>query len=361
VRQIVQIACETLGFRDWGKTRVVTAALEMSRNAVSHGGGGKLALELGACEHSPKLVLRADDQGPGIPSGFLDFALGDSANHGGRPEGLGLGLRGIRRLADHFDIDTGPGGTSVEAAFDVPGQGDAAALAGKVGEALAGADRTDRATALAEQNKELLQAVADRELMLRELHHRTQNNLALISSMVQLRARGSSDDAVRQALDDIAARIRSIGSVYARLQTTSDIEKMELKPFIAEALEQTSEALAVGQDIRIAINGPDLDIHTTQAVDVALLLNELLTNAIKHAFANHPEPKLEVDIAEDGDFLCLTVRDNGPGLEKGLAEPSRDNSLGWKVVRSIIMKYDGKLSVHSDEGLEVSASLKRQR
>ncbi|MFW6413046.1 MAG: sensor histidine kinase [Oceanicaulis sp.] len=358
VRHVAQTAAGALGFESWSRTRFVTAALELARNAVEHGGGGKLSIELLGAGTERSLVLKATDQGPGIPREVVRAALADALPASVRPTGGGFGLRGVVRLADRVDIESDSGGTRVSVGFDFTADEDAAALAQKVCDKLLSADETDRTAALAEQNKELLQALADRDLMLREFHHRTQNNLALITSMVRLRANASQSDEVRTALGDIASRITAIRDVYSQLQGSADIERLALKPFVKSLLDKLAGAVSAGRPIGIDVSGDDVQVGAVQAIDVSLLINELVTNACKHAFADHPDPRLGVDIADEGDFICLVVADNGGGLEDG-QEPAGSSSLGWKVIRSVVAKFDGRLTVENDAGLKVTVRLSK--
>jgi two-component sensor histidine kinase len=337
----------------------VTTALELARNAVEHGGGGRLAVELADGPDDRRLLIRATDQGPGIPDRVVKAARSGVIATSARPSGGGHGLRGVVRLSDGVSIETDQGGACVTAAFIIDDARPTPDLIQAVGDAMLAADRSDRAAALSEQNKELLEALEERDLMLREFHHRTQNNLALITSMVRLRANASPSDDVRAALGDIASRIAAIRDVYARLQSSEELDRLHVNPLIREAMEKTAEAVSAGRKVAVEVRGPDLHLEASQAIDVALLVNELLTNACKHAFADQDDPRLTVSISDGEGYFTLTVRDNGCGLEDGAQEPQRSDALGWQVVRSVASKFDGRVSVHNDGGLAVTVHLRK--
>ena len=359
VRQTVKIAGEALGLERWAVTRLVTSALELARNAVEHGDGGRVILELADGPDERRLVLRAVDQGDGVPRHVINAAFADAPAVSARPSGGGHGLRGVVRLADSVVIDSDEGGTCVTATFKVPEDRDLPSVIEAVGDALISADKTDRESALAEQNRDLLDALEQRDLMLREFHHRTQNNLAMIISMVRLRANAARSEEVRGALADIVSRIAAIQDVYARLQVSSELDSLHVNPLMRELLQKTAAAVSTGDPIAVEVQGPDLFLEASQAIDVALLINELLTNAAKHAFADQPAPKLTVSIIDEGGYFTLTVRDNGRGLDEGAAEPHRSEALGWKVVRSVVAKHDGRVTAKSDEGLAVTVHLRK--
>lgn len=359
VRHTTKTAGQALGMEKWTVTRVVTSALEIARNAVEHGRGGRVILELADGPEDRRLVIRAVDQGPGVPHAVVQSAFADVQAVSSRSSGGGNGLRGVVRLADSVAIDADGGGTCVTVTFLIEDPRDTAALIKAVGDGLISADKTDRESALAEQNRELLEALEQRDLMLREFHHRTQNNLAMITSMVRLRAHASKSDDVRGALDDIASRIAAIRDVYARLQHSREVDRLHVNPLIRELLEKTAEAVSAGEPIAVEVLGPNLHLEASQAIDVALLINELLTNAAKHAFKDQPEPRLTVSIIDEDGYFTLTVRDNGRGLADGAMEPQRSDALGWKVVRSVVSKFDGRITVNSDEGLAVTVHLRK--
>ncbi|MFW6299747.1 MAG: sensor histidine kinase [Oceanicaulis sp.] len=360
VRQPAKIAGEALGLEKWAVTRLVTTALEIARNAVEHGGGGRVILELADGPDDRRLLVRAVDQGPGVPDSVIKAAFSDRQAQSARPSGGGHGLRGVVRLADSVTIDSEAGGARVTASFIVDDPRETSALIDAVGDGLMSAAKSDRAAALAEQNRELLEALEERDLMLREFHHRTQNNLAMITSMVRLRAHASQSGEVRDALGDIAARIAAIRDVYARLQHSRELDRLHVNPLIRELLEKVADAVSSGRTIEVDVLGPDLHLEASQAVDVALLINELLTNACKHAFEQQDAPRLAVSIIDEADgYFTLTVRDNGCGLAAGAQEPHRSDALGWKVVRSVVSKFDGRLTVNSDDGLAVTVHLRK--
>jgi two-component sensor histidine kinase len=335
------------------RTPIITASVEMARNAILHADGGVFAMELAPEGEDVVLTISTSDEGRGIPEAMVDVAH-DRRLAPLTPEESGVGLRGIARLSDQFSIKTSERGSEVRAGFVAQTDQPIADLARRISDTLIKLEEADRATALAEQNKELLQALSDRDLMLQEIHHRTQNNLALISSLVSLRGAAAESDEVKEALLDVSARIRSIAAVHSQLQRTDDFESLELLPFIQLIVNQMVEALSNDFPVRCQVVGANPSVSPRQAVDLSLLVGELVTNSFKHAFAEQPDPEVVIEIGVAGTDLTLVVHDNGCGLPDGSSVPSASSSLGWKVIRSIPAKYQGTIEVDGREGLKVA-------
>jgi two-component sensor histidine kinase len=362
VRQVVQAAASALELGSFRRTPIATASVEMARNAILHAEGGIFAMELATTEDAIMLTVSTQDQGGGIPAAMVEVAY-DRRPVPTQSEGagLGLGLRGIARLADRFSIETDSGGATVRAGFLVDGEGSVTTLANRISETLGKLDDTDRASALAEQNKELLQALSERDLMLKEVHHRTQNNLTLINSLVRLREAASESNEVKAALRDVGTRIHSIAAVHAQLQRADRIDSLELLPFVQLIVDQMTDALSVGLPVRRRVSGANPSVSARQAVDLCLLIGELVTNSLKHAFAEQPDPEIMIVIGVNEDRLEMAIRDNGCGLPDGEVPPSKPSSLGWQVIRSIPPKYDGTIEVANCDGLCVAIKCRLDR
>lgn len=362
VRQVVRGAASALELGSFKRTPIATASVEMARNAILHAGGGVFTMELAQAEDGVALTVSTRDQGSGIPEAMVDVARDRRpASLQSDGTGLGLGLRGIARLADRFSIETDDGGSVVTAGFLVESDLPVTTLAKKISETLATLDDTDRASALAEQNKELLQALSERDLMVREIHHRTQNNLAIISSLIRLREGAAESDEAKVALRDVSTRIQSIGAVHSHLQRADGLDSLELLPFIQLIVDQMADAFAADTPVRCQVTGENPLVSAGQAVDLCLLVGELVTNSLKHAFAAQPDPEIIIEIAADENDLEMTIRDNGCGLPDDRLPPSSSSSLGWRVIRSIPQKYDGTIEVTNRDGLCVAVKCRLDR
>ncbi|TCD16139.1 sensor histidine kinase [Oricola cellulosilytica] len=359
VRQIGQLVARTTGFSAFAETRVVTAWLELARNILQHGGGGRINFALDAHRRKIAAIGTAIDEGPGIER------VDDLLQGRRRPAdkgGLGLGLRGVHRMADRFDIRTGPEGTRVEAGFlsERP-EGELLDTVKEAADAIEALDQIDPAAVLAQQNDDLMRALSERDLLIAEIHHRTRNNLALVSSLVRLSRSGAKQEETRAALKELEGRINAIIQVHQQLQHAETSGEMQLVPLLEEVVAQARRAFsAPNLLISTEVTGDQVTVGSGAAVALGLIVGELITNAMKHGFAGRSEGRITVslDSSQDG-YLTLVTADDGNGLPAGQDRPERSSSLGWRMIRTMADKYGGQITTDGTKGLRVTIRFDR--
>lgn len=357
LRQVGQSITQALGFTTFAQTRIVTALLELARNTIQHGGGGRIIMALERKAGCVVFMVQAVDQGPGIAD--VDRMLqGEGAVATSGP-GLGLGLRGVYRIADFFDIETGANGTTIDAGFStaLPG-GELAEAARRVTDDVVSLERADPAAMLDQQNRELMQALAERDLMMAEIHHRTRNNLALVNGLIRLSRASAESSETRDALADLENRIHAIMKVHEQLQRRDAGDTLEVLPLLRDVSDHATAAFSMpGRTVRVTVGGDAAVLSSSAAIDVALVVGELITNALKHAFTGRESGRIDIDVKMGERGLTLTVADDGHGLPDGMEKPERSSSLGWRMIRSTTQKYGGSIEVRSESGLVVELVL----
>ena len=204
--------------------------------------------------------------------------------------------------------------------------------------------------------------LAEKEVLLREIHHRVKNNLQVISSLVSLQADSLADEGLRPLFDDVRDRVRAIALVHEMLYQTSDLARLNLAEYAASLLQylwRSHGTLAGKVRLQLAIAPVVLVVET--AVTCGLILNELAGNALKHAFPGGREGEVTVGLDADPTtgMACLWVRDNGVGLPPGL-DWRQTRTLGLRLVRLLASQLRGTLATGAGPGTEfqVSFSLK---
>ncbi len=359
LRLVGQLVAQTCGFDKFAETRIVTALLELGRNLVQHGGGGRMALSLDRVDGRLDLVAEAVDQGPGIAG--LDALLDGSAVS--RGPGLGLGLRGVRRIADRFEVDTGVEGSRIIAGFGTALTPDRQAeRAREVGDRMASLRRADPGAMLAQQNRELLDALAERDMLMAEVHHRTKNNLALVTGLMRLSRTNSQSAETRAVLQDLELRVRAIATVHDQLQRSAASDTVALLPLLRDVAGQTRRAFSSMEcAVAIEVDGESVEMRGSAATDLALAAGELMTNACKHAFTGRRHGRITETVSLDDEMLTLVVEDDGVGLAEGMERPERSESLGWRMIRTMTQKHEGFVRTSSNSGLRVELAFRRDR
>ncbi|KAF0676683.1 sensor histidine kinase [Profundibacterium mesophilum] len=344
------------GFSGFAGTRVVTAMLELARNMIDHAPGGHLSLMLREDGKRVLLVIEAVDQGRGIEASTR--AAGTS---GAKRPGLGLGLQGVRRMADQFDIQTGVEGTRVSACFrSMIGVSDLRRDREKILALAQSTEEDDLSEVLGRQNRELLDAIEERDLLMAEMHHRTKNNLSLVISLMRLSRNAAKSEESRDILRDLEGRVSAIAKVHDQLQHEGAADMVELLSLLRDVAAQSRSAFASsGRDIVITVEGEPVRLASSTAVDLSLVVGELITNACKHAFTERSAGTITISAAGIGNDYILVIRDDGIGLPGDLERPGRAMSLGWRMVRSMVQKHGGTLQNRNDGGLVTTLTFDR--
>jgi PAS domain S-box-containing protein len=212
-----------------------------------------------------------------------------------------------------------------------------------------------------EQEEALRRALDDKNTLLKELYHRVKNNLQLIISMFSLQIRTLADSPARQALQEAAGRVRTMALVHERLYQSRTLSSISLDDYITELCEQIAVAASAPQrGIAVRVEAAPVEIGLDVAVPLGLLLNELVSNSLKHGYPEGRHGEVLVRIVRgEGDTMCLTVGDDGIGLPANFDRTST-KTLGLKLVSALSDQLRAHFSLENraiEHGGGVSATL----
>ncbi len=177
------------------------------------------------------------------------------------------------------------------------------------------------------------------EAVLQDTNHRIGNSLATVSSLLGLQVARTQSEEVRTALDAAQARVHAIASSHRRLRLGPDLETIKVDEFLTLVLEDLRLTHASGRDVQFEGNFEPLTIHARDATTIGIMLGELVTNALKHAFAGTADGKISAHFFRDGEVTVLAVEDNGRGLG-GLAAQS-ETGLGAMILKQLARQFGG--------------------
>ena len=344
-RRTARLAAKVAGAATRDQIRFATAVSEIARNALQYAGGGVAELCFDRIERQVRLVARVHDKGPGIDA--IKTLL--RARHQAHT-GLGLGLSGAQKLVDHFDLKTGASGTVVTLGLHISGSRDTGDLAKATAAALVDAAQGSPMEELAEQNRALRDSLAEQQFLLRELHHRTKNNLAIIQSLATMQARQASSEETQEALAILTNRIQAFANAHNFLHQAEDVTRVDLRQHLCSLADRLSSAFGT-EAITIACEIEAIPVPFDTATELALVVNELVTNAVKHAAG--PNARVEIAAFRDGEALHLKVTDNGPGLDDVDGTFRNSRSLGWRIVEGCARKVNAEIEIDGSDGLSV--------
>ncbi len=213
---------------------------------------------------------------------------------------------------------------------------------------------------VAQRTAALERALAERDLFLHEVNHRVKNNLQIVGSLIGLHRLRLGDAEGRRVLDDIRSRIHSLGLVHQKLMESGNPATLDIKPFIEDlCADLASAAGAEWRGIAIDVQAASLVASFDYAVPVGLLINELLTNALKHNFGAEQGGVVQVTFAVDTSQARLSVRnDSVPGT---VLPASSGGGVGLRIVRALVTQLDGEIRfATTGDGVEVTVTMPLQ-
>ncbi|MGD9973744.1 MAG: sensor histidine kinase [Desulfatirhabdiaceae bacterium] len=197
-------------------------------------------------------------------------------------------------------------------------------------------------------------SLAEKEVLLKEVHHRVKNNLQIISSLISLQADCLVDAELQRALDDVRDRVKAMALVHEKLYQAEDLARLDFGEYAFSLLKNLwSSHSDENGNVRLKMFQAPLIIPVEMALPCGLILNELASNAIKHAFPGGSDGEVTVTIEHDTatGAVCLRVRDNGVGLPADL-DWRNLKTLGLRLVQMLAKQMRATIQAESGPGTE---------
>ncbi|HYX90454.1 MAG TPA: histidine kinase dimerization/phosphoacceptor domain -containing protein [Myxococcaceae bacterium] len=210
--------------------------------------------------------------------------------------------------------------------------------------------------------EELVRAsLREKETLLMEIHHRVKNNLQVTSSLLKLQADRIADESAQRALREGQGRIRSMALVHELLYRSKDLANVNLGEYARDLTRQLLRSHGVDPSrVRVETRLVAVPLPIDVAVPCGLILNELVSNALKHAFPDGRHGSIVIELRRGEEFDELVVRDDGVGLPAGF-DALTGSTLGINLVQTLAQQIDGRLSAHSNGGTEVRLEISRKK
>jgi two-component sensor histidine kinase len=206
------------------------------------------------------------------------------------------------------------------------------------------------------QQKVLAKALDEKSLLLKEIHHRVKNNLQLVSSLLTLQGQSITDDIALKAINEGKSRVRSMALIHQDLYQTDNITSVSAQTYFLKLCNELFDTYNIKKDqIKLITHIEPLYLDVDTLIPVGLIINELITNALKYAFTGIEKGTIEISLKEANNSLKLNVNDNGVGYDLNQLNAE---SFGNKLIRSLIQQLDGNLETKIDNGTKVSMTFK---
>ncbi len=193
--------------------------------------------------------------------------------------------------------------------------------------------------------KQLEKTLEDKDMLMKEIYHRVKNNLMVISNLLNLQSRYIKDKEAKGMFKESQSRARSMALIHERLYRSTDLKRIDFGDYIlniTKDLFQTYAADPSRINLQIDVEEVMLDINTS--IPLGLIVNELISNSLKHAFPEGTEGYIKVKFYQKDDEYVLEVTDNGVGLPEDL-DLSQTNSLGMQIINSLTEQVNGEWEV----------------
>lgn len=201
-----------------------------------------------------------------------------------------------------------------------------------------------------ETEDKLLRSLKDKEVLLKEVHHRVKNNLQVISSILSLQTSYVRDKKTLSILQESQNRIKSMSFIHESLYQNEDFTSIKISDYITTLTQNLLYSYRVqGESIELKTSFDDVYLNIDQAIPCGLIINELVSNALKYAFKDRDNGEIFVEVKQKGNKITLIVRDNGVGLPKNINLDVSD-TLGFQLVHALVDQIDANIIVDRENG-----------
>ena len=211
-----------------------------------------------------------------------------------------------------------------------------------------------------EADEKIQQSLHEKQLLLKEIHHRVKNNLQIISSLLSLQSKSTNNQQVHNALKESIDRVQSMAIIHEQLYQTPNLKNIDFADYLKTLTSSLFHSYATNDNVYIKINVKDVFMSIHQTTTCGLIVNELVSNSLKYAFPAGEKGEIEIEIRtkKDGRTI-MSIRDNGIGLPKDM-DLDNVQSLGLKLVNMFVKQLKGELTIGRQEGTQVQISFAAQ-
>ena len=198
---------------------------------------------------------------------------------------------------------------------------------------------------LISSNQKLQLQDEEKTLMLKEIHHRVKNNLQVITSLLKLQMNKFDDEHIKAPLQESINRVSTMALIHTKMYQGDSVNNLDLQLYIDDLSNDLIQAYPNECKVEIEINSSLKALKLNDLVPFSLIVNELITNSIKHGFKNKSEGKINIDIEDNGQAFQVKYNDNGEWQE-----PSYENSFGLELIETLTWHFDGDYSIDTNTG-----------
>lgn len=202
----------------------------------------------------------------------------------------------------------------------------------------------------------LQSALKEKEILLAELFHRVKNNLSIVTSLLNLKKDCAESEETKRVLEECRNHVFSMALVHTKMYNKNNLEDLNFNEYLGDLVPELINSIGGSATVDFELKSPDIKLNLAQAIPCGLIVNELVTNAFKHATVPEQKLSIKVSLKDEDKIVRLEVGDNGPGkmdLDNG------KSSLGMELIRSLAEQLDGEYSFRNENGLKFSLKFRQ--
>ena len=195
-------------------------------------------------------------------------------------------------------------------------------------------------------------SLKEKEILLKEIHHRVKNNMQVISSLLNLQVKLMKDDKSREALMESQTRVMSIALVHEKLYQSKSFSEIDYDDYLKKITENLLQTYGIPRGkVQLEVHGEKILLPISKAIPVSLIINELVSNSLKYAFPGNRRGTINVDVKKNGDRYTLVVKDDGVGIPERISLDHLE-TLGLQLVNSLVGQLVGTIVLNRNRGTE---------
>lgn len=206
--------------------------------------------------------------------------------------------------------------------------------------------------------RKLKKSLQEKEVLLAEIHHRVKNNLAIVSSMMELQAMESTDKNLKRSLKTGQQRIQTIALIHEILYQSKNLSYVNLEKNVRQLLSSIQKVYAGSKDIKVRVKSDSIKLNVNQAIPCALIINEIITNAYKHAFRGRESGQITVSLREKDKEIRIVIEDDGVGISDD-PSPENSSSLGMTLIKLLKQQLKAELESTGSDGTKYTLTFNR--
>jgi PAS domain S-box-containing protein len=203
---------------------------------------------------------------------------------------------------------------------------------------------------------EIVASLKEKEMLLKEIHHRVKNNMQVVSSLLFMQARAQKDEKVKEILKESQDRIKSIALVHEKLYLSKDFDQIDYADYLRKITDHLFESYQVDpKQVSLNMNAEKAVLHIDKAVPCSLIINEMISNSLKHAFPGGRKGVITIDFRKSGEKYIVTYSDDGIGLPDSVTF-DRTESLGMQLIRGLTKQINGSIELDRTSGTKYTVT-----